>query len=282
MARRPTVSIVGCGRAGGSIALALKRTGYEVAAAWCKTRGGRQRTQRLLNVPVLPSIADVAGSGDVVFVAVPDDAIADVVDEVAAGIRAGKVAVHTSGRVSVDALAPVEKADARAASVHPLQTLPDPTRGADALDGAGVAVTCDPRDRPLLVRLARAWGGRPFTLSDEDKTLYHAAAVFASNYVATSVWSALRLFERLGIPNARQLLAPLTQSAVGNITTMAPEKAMTGPVSRGDTETVLEHIQALAHSDPTGGRITDAYKTLARLTAALARVDLAAFEKVTA
>lgn len=282
MARRPTVAVVGCGRAGGSIAAALKRAGYEVTAAWSKTRGGRQRTQRLLNVPVLPTIADVAASGDVVFVSVPDDAITDVADEVAAGIRAGKVAVHTSGRVTVEALSAVVKADARAASLHPLQTLPDASRGADALEGAGVAITCDPRDRPLLVRLARAWGGRPFTLSDEDKTLYHAAAVFASNFVATSVWSALRIFERLGIPNARQLLAPLTQSAVENITTMPPEKAMTGPVVRGDTETVHEHIQALAHADPTGGRITDSYKALVRLTAALARADLAAFEKVTA
>ncbi len=282
MARRPTVAIVGCGRAGGSIGLALARNGYEITAAWCKTRGGRQRTQRLLEVPVLPGIADVAAAADVIFVTVPDDAIGDVAVEVAAGIRAGKVAVHTSGRASVDALSAVEKADARAASLHPLQTLPDPTHGAEALDGAGVAVTCDPRDRPLLVRLARAWGGRPFNLSDEDKTLYHAAAVFASNYVATSVWSAFRLFERLGIPNARQLLAPLTESAVKNITTMQPERAMTGPVARGDLDTVRAHIQALAHADPTGGRITDSYRSLARLTAALSRADLAEVEKATA
>lgn len=281
MARRPTVSIVGCGRAGGAIGLALTRAGYTISAAWSRTRAGRQRTQRLLDVPVLSGIPEVAAAGDVVFVAVPDDAIGDVADEVAAGIRAGKVAAHTSGRVTIEALVAVEKADARAASLHPLQTLPDAARGSEALDGAGVAVTCDPRDRPLLVRLARAWGGRPFAVSDEDKTLYHAAAVFASNYVATSVWSALRLFERLGIANARQLLGPLTRSSVENITTMPPERAMTGPVVRGDTETVRSHIEALAHADPTGGPITDSYRSLARLTAALARVDLATFEDAT-
>ncbi len=282
MAKRPTVSIVGCGRAGGAIGLALALNGYTITAAWSRTRGGRQRAQRLLGVPVLPNASEVAAAADIVFVAVPDDAIADVGEDLKSGALTGKIVAHTAGGVSIRALAAVESAGARPASVHPLQTLPDAIRGADALDGAAVAVTCDPRDRPVLFRLARAWGGKPFPLADDGKTLYHAAAVFASNYVVTSVWAALRLLERLGIPNARQLLAPLTQSSVHNVTSMPPDRAITGPIVRGDTETVHEHIQALAHSDPTGGRITDAYRSLARLTAALARVDMKAFDKATA
>jgi predicted short-subunit dehydrogenase-like oxidoreductase (DUF2520 family) len=282
VARRPTVSIVGCGRAGGSIGLALSKAGYTVTAAWSRTRAGRQRAQRLLNVPVLPEASEVAAAADVVFVAVPDDAIVDVAAELKSGDLSGRVVVHTSGGVSVDALRAVRDARARYGSMHPLQTLPDATRGADALSGAAVAVTSDPRDRALLFRLARAWGGRPFPLADKDKTLYHAAAVFASNYVVASVWASLRLFERLGIPNARQLLAPLANTSVQNVTSMPPERAITGPVARGDAETVSEHFHALSHADPTGGRITDAYRSLARLTAALARVDLTAFEKATA
>ncbi len=282
MARRPTVSIVGCGRAGGAIGLALSRAGYTVAAAWSRSRAGRQRAQRLLEVPVLAEAADVAAAGDVVFVAVPDDAIAEIAARLKTADLSGRIVVHTSGGVSVGALEAVKESGARIGSMHALQTLPDAVRGADTLQGAAVAVTCDPHDRALLFRLARAWGGRPFPLADKDKTLYHAAAVFASNYVVTSVWSSLRILERLGVPNARQMLAPLTHTSVQNVTSMAPDRAMTGPVVRGDTETVRAHIKALGDADPTGGRITDAYRSLARLTAALARLDLTAFDKATA
>ena len=281
MARRPTVSIVGCGRAGGAIGIALARNGYTITAAWSRSRSGRQRAQRLLGVPVLPDAAEVAAAADIVFVAVPDDAIPDVGAELSSRELTGRIVAHTSGGVSIGALAAVQGVGARPASVHPLQTLPDATRGADALAGAAVAVTCDPRDRAALFRLARAWGGKPFPVPDESKALYHAAAVFASNYVVTSVWAAMRLLERLGIPNARQLLAPLTQTSVHNVTSMPPDRAITGPIVRGDTKTVTDHLQALAHADPTGGRITDAYRSMARLTAALARVDMKAFDKAT-
>jgi predicted short-subunit dehydrogenase-like oxidoreductase (DUF2520 family) len=231
---------------------------------------------------VLAEAAEVAAAGDVVFVTVPDGAITEVAAELASADLSGRVVLHAAGGVSVAALEAVRKTGARYGSMHPLQTLPDAAKGADALDGAAVAVTCDPRDRALLFRLARAWGGRPFPLADKDKTMYHAAAVFASNYLVSSVWASLRLFERLGIPNARQLLAPLAISSVQNVTSMPPERAITGPVVRGDADTVSQHFHALSHADPTGGRITDAYRSLAYLTAALARIDLTAFEKATA
>ncbi|HYZ92171.1 MAG TPA: Rossmann-like and DUF2520 domain-containing protein [Actinomycetota bacterium] len=282
MARRPTVSIVGCGRAGGAIGLALSRAGYPVTAAWSRTRAGRQRAQRLLEVPVFSEAAEVAAAGEVVVVGVPDDAISEVAGAISSADLSGKLVLHTSGGVSVQALAAAKSAGARTGCMHLLQTLPDAVRGAETLQGTAVAVTCDPRDRAALFRLARSWGGRPFPLADKDKTLYHAAAVFASNYVVTSIWSALRILERVGVPNARQMLAPLAQASVQNVTTMPAERAITGPVVRGDTETVKRHIDALGHTDPTGGRMTDAYRSLARLTAALARLDLTAFDKATA
>lgn len=282
MAKRPTIAIVGCGRAGGAIGLALARKGYTIAAAWSKSRAGRQRAQRLLDVPVLPAAADAAAAGNLVFVAVPDDAIEEMSAEIAPGTRSGQIVAHTSGGTSVDALATVRASGARTASVHPLQSFPDAERGAEALEGASVAVTADPRDKAALFRVARAWGGRPFTLADQDKTLYHAAAVFASNAVVTSVWSALRILERIGVQNAPRLIAPLVEAAAANAVEIGPDKAITGPVVRGDAETLKKHVEALSQADPTGGRITDAYRTLARLTAALARADLAAVERATA
>jgi predicted short-subunit dehydrogenase-like oxidoreductase (DUF2520 family) len=119
-------------------------------------------------------------------------------------------------------------------------------------------------------------------LSDADKAVYHAAAVFASNYVVTSVWAAMRLLEQVGVRNARQLLAPLVSSSVENVTSISPARAMTGPVARGDTETIGRHLAALRDADPTDGRIRDAYRSLARLAAALAGADASAIERATA
>ena len=273
MAKRPSVAVVGCGRAGGSIALALDRAGYRIAALWSRSRAGRQRAHRLLDAPVLATPADAAHEADVTFVAVPDDAVAGVAAWVAEGVVPGRRVVHTSGSVSVEALAPAREAGARIGSVHPLQTLPDARRGADALVGAAVAVTCDPSDRRSLHRLVSAWGGRPFPLPDESKTLYHAAAVFASNYVVASLWAAAELLERAGVPNGNALLWPLVRQSVENVAARGAERSITGPVARGDAGVVRRHIDALRANGADTGPILEAYRSLALLTASLAGTD---------
>jgi predicted short-subunit dehydrogenase-like oxidoreductase (DUF2520 family) len=177
--------------------------------------------------------------------------------------------VHTSGGVSIEALAPVRKAGGRIGSVHPLQTLPNAQTGAEALRGAAVAVTCSPENRNVLFRLARAWGGRPFLLPDEAKPVYHAAAVFASNYIVTSVWAAMELMRSVGVRDARPALAPLIESTVRNTIERGPNRAITGPVARGDTQAVRRHVQALREADRSSGHLPEAYRAMARLTAHL-------------
>lgn len=271
-ARRPKVAVVGCGRAGGAIGLALQRAGHDIVATWSHSRTGRRRAQRLLGAPVLEDPADVAATGDLVVLSVPDDAIAGIAQRLAEGVRAGALVVHTSGATSIEALAPVREAGGRIGSLHPLQTLPDPERGAEALRGAGVAVTCAPDEREYLSRLVGAWDGRPFPLSDEAKVLYHAAAVFASNAVVACLWASKELLAEAGVDNAGALLAPLVRSTVENVAARGPEDAITGPVARGDLHAVRRHVAALvrrAEPEPVLG----AYRALAELTAAVAARD---------
>ena len=282
MARRPTVSIVGCGRVGGAIGLALRENGYEIAAVWSNSRAGRQRAHRLLDAPVLEPAA-VADAGELVFLSVSDDAIAPMAKQIVPGIRKGKCVVHTSGGVSVKTLDPVRNAGAHVGSVHPLQTIPDPETGARALNGSAVAVTCEPRDRGSLHAVARAWGGQPFTLADENKSIYHAAAIFASNYVVTTMWAAQELLRSIGVRNPGPLLEPLVRASVDNVFESGPAKSITGPVVRGDTGIVRKHIADLKKADhPTGDRIRSTYRSLARLTAALTGTDPDVIEKATA
>jgi len=204
--------------------------------------------------------------------------IGEVASEIAPTLRKGAFLIHTSGGTSVTSLKDAAKAGARTGSLHPLQTIPDPERGAEALDGSAVAVTCEVRDRPALTRLARAWGGRPFVLADEAKRVYHAAAVFASNYLVSSVWAAIKLFESLGIRNGADLLGPLVRASTENVIALGGAKSITGPVARGDAATVQLHIDALREMDPTDGRIAAAYAAFASMTAALAGVDPETFD----
>lgn len=277
----PTISIVGAGRVGSAIALALTEAGYKVAAAWSRSRGGRQRAHALLGVPVLDP-AEVAAAGQIVFLTVPDDAIAEMAATIAPGVRPKSLVVHTSGGTSIDALQAVRDAGARTGSLHPLQTIPDAKRGAEALNGSAVAVTSPERAQSApLMRIARAWGGKPFFLPDDAKLVYHAAAVFASNYVVSSVWAATTLFETVGVRNARDLLAPLVRASVENVLQRGGARAITGPVIRGDVDAVRRHVHALRDADPTGRAIANGYRHLARMTAALANGDVARIEKAT-
>jgi predicted short-subunit dehydrogenase-like oxidoreductase (DUF2520 family) len=272
VARRPSVAIVGCGRVGGAVGIALARKGYTVSAVWSHSRAGRQRAHRLLDAPVLEP-AEVAAAGNVVFLTVPDDHIASMASQIAPGVRKGSCVVHTSGGVGVEALDPAREAGAHVASIHPLPTIPDAESGADALAGSAAAVTAEAADRPRLMRIVRAWEGKPFLLREDDKAIYHAAAVFASNYLVSSLWAATALFERIGIAHARELLGPLVRASVDNVLEQGPKKAITGPVARGDMEAVARHAKALGEADPTGGRIADAYGALALLTGALTDAD---------
>lgn len=269
MAKKPSVAIIGCGRLGGALGLALQRRGYTIAAASSASAGGTQRAARLLDCKVTNDPAEAAKSAEIVLVAVPDDAIVEVASVLSAVTSPSMIVVHTSGATSVEALASVASTGARTASMHPLQSIADPRRGAEALKGAAVAVTSAPDDRSELYKLAYAWGGRPFPLPDESKTLYHAAAVMASNYVAASIAAALAVLEATGLENTRALLGPLVRTSASNA---VATRAVTGPAVRGDAGTVRAHLEALRDVD-TDPDVIEAYRVLAVLAARIGGGD---------
>lgn len=275
MRKRPSVAIVGSGRAGGSIGLALQRAGYDITAAWSNSREGRQRAARLFDAPVLRDPGDAAAAADLAIVSVPDEAIEDIAVRCSANVRRGQYVVHTSGSRSVHALDPLEKRGARIGCLHPLQTLPDAERGADALDGAAVAVTCGASERAFLRRVASAWGGRPFDLSDDHKPTYHAAAVLASSIIVAVVGASEQLFKTVGLRAPREALAPVATAALANVLDRGPRDALTGPVMRGDLAVLGRHIAALGKI-PGAEPIVDAYRAGTVLVAQLGGADVEA------
>jgi predicted short-subunit dehydrogenase-like oxidoreductase (DUF2520 family) len=188
---------------------------------------------------------------ELVLLCVPDSAIA----EVAASVSRGPWVAHVSGATPLSALAP----HARRFSVHPLQTFTR-ERGAEQLDGAWAAVTAETEAARNAGRwLAETLGLRPFDLADSARTLYHAGAVFASNYVVTLQRAASLLFESAGVPP--EALEPLMRRTIEN------GFELTGPIARGDWDTVAAHRAAIQEHR---AELEHLYETLAGATLALA------------
>jgi predicted short-subunit dehydrogenase-like oxidoreductase (DUF2520 family) len=188
---------------------------------------------------------------ELVLLCVPDAAISDV----AAGIEPGPWVAHLSGATPLAALAP----HTRRFSVHPLQTFTR-ARGPEQLDGAWAAVTAETdAARETGRRLAETLGLRPFDLDDSARTLYHAGAVFASNYLVTLQRAAALLFEAAGAPP--EALEPLMRRTIEN------GFELTGPIARGAWATVEAHRAAIRHDRP---ELDHLYETLAGATLALA------------
>ena len=249
----PAVGIIGPGRAGVGLALALARAGYTV-----RLHGRRKKAvPKPLELTVGP--ADVApppawlSQAGVVILAVRDDAIPPLADALArgGGVRPEHVVLHLSGVQGQEALGPLVPSRAALGSLHPLQTIADPERAPERLKGAWDAVEGMPRAVDAAERLARALGMRPFRLTGKTKAIYHAGAVFASNYFVVVEAVAQRLLRHAGLSEveAWQALRPLVEGTLENLLHEQPKDALTGPVARGDDATIRRHLASLTKDD---------------------------------
>jgi predicted short-subunit dehydrogenase-like oxidoreductase (DUF2520 family) len=202
---------------------------------------------------VAGSNAGGADAVDVVVLAVPDRAIADLARALVPD--PATVVVHLAGSLGLDVLAP----HPRCGALHPLVALADGDRGADALAGAWCAVAGD----AVVGELVAALGGRAFTVADADRATYHAAACVAANHVVATLGQAARLAERAGAPP--EALWALAAGVVADVAALGPAAALTGPVARADWPTVARHLAALPAEE------RDGYLAAARLADRLAR-----------
>lgn len=208
---------------------------------------------------------------DVWMLAVGDDQIVPAGQALAAcQALAGAVVFHCSGARAADALDAAAARGALTASVHPVRSFADPDTVAASFAGTFCGIEGAPQALAVLEPLLAAIGARPVAISSNAKTVYHAASVFASNYLVTVMDAALRAYEAAGVPPAlaRELAAPLATETLANVLRLGPEQALSGPIARGDADTVARQQAALdAWDAPTG----DTYRALATATWALAR-----------
>jgi predicted short-subunit dehydrogenase-like oxidoreductase (DUF2520 family) len=235
-------ALVGPGRAGTAIAAALVARGWDAVAV--AGRDVAAETVRAAARQLGAEARDVGGVGHgaaLVVVATPDAAIAEAASGLAAGLDAHALVVHLSGACTIhelDKLA-VARPDVRVGSLHPLQSLPSGALGASRLPGSWCAVDGDPQ----VERIAVSLGMRPFRVAPARRATYHAAAAVASNHLVALLGQAWRIAADAGIPP--EALLPLVRATVDNVETLGPRAALTGPVARGDVDTVARHLAAL-------------------------------------
>jgi predicted short-subunit dehydrogenase-like oxidoreductase (DUF2520 family) len=263
------VGFVGAGAAGGALARALAAAGVPVVAVTAK---GPERAHALAAaIPAcaaVPTAQDVADRADLVVLAVPDRAIAEVCASVR--WRADAAVVHCSGAHSLDVLEPARAAGALVGGCHPLQTLTGAPEDAARLAGSVFGIEAEEPLRGMLADLVESIGGRPVFLSARDKALYHASAVLISNYTVTLAATAAGLWEAFGVDRRDGLraLLPLLQGTVANLDQHGVPNALTGPIARGDFGTLERHLNALADYRPD---LLPLYRELGRHTVPLAR-----------
>lgn len=267
--RHPRLVIVGAGRVGSTLALAARRAGYPVTAVYNRTPARAQALAQLVGAAACTDLATAIAAGDLVFLAVSDDAIAAVDAAGAAFWRPGMGVVHHSGLHGSGILRHAAAAGALTGTLHPLQTIADPRTAVDLLAGAYFGLSGHPDLLPLLRDFVLALGGQPLIVPDGAKPLYHAAAVFASNYVVACFATAVDLLAGLGIArdDAAHALLPLIRGAVNNLDRRGLPAALTGPIARGDLGTLQVHQQQLAAQRPD---LLGLYRCLGRATVPVA------------
>ncbi len=266
---KPTIAIVGAGRAGAALATALHDAGYRITAVWSRRREGAETLAAAVGASVAASPAEAANAADLTLLTVPDSAIAKVAASLARAHVTSPAVVHCCAAMDREVLAPLRRGGTAVGAMHPLQALTG-AASASLLRGALFAVDTDEQIQDAVTTMVADLGGVTVAVRPEDRAIYHAAASLAGNAPLALLATAADLLTSIGADPAAASrgLAHLLGGAAANAERLADAAAaLTGPVVRDDADTVRRHLDALADADP---QARDLY-----LRMAIATLDLA-------
>jgi len=248
---KQTIGIIGAGMTGTALAVCLWQRGYPVVAVSSRSIESARRLSSLVSgCTVCEGPQQVADLASVVFITTPDDVIPDI----AAGVRwrHGQIAVHCSGVHSIDILEPAAASGAHVCCLHPLQTFAGIEEAINNISGSTFALEGDEVGLAAATEMAQALEGNIILLKAGDKVKYHIAAVTLSNYLVALMKTSADLWQSFGIPQeeAVKALLPLLKGTVRNIERVGIPGCLTGPIARGDVETVRKHVNTLATEQP--------------------------------
>lgn len=250
-----TISIIGAGVVGSAVGHLLRLQGYTIKGVVARSLEKAERSARFIGggEPGTDPVAAARGA-DWVFITTPDRAIKDTCETISAGggFGDGALAIHLSGALSSRVLASAGRRGARVVSLHPMQSLASVEQAVKDLPGSYFSMEGDPEAMADGRAIVEALGGILVVIPSDQKALYHAGAAVASNYLVTVVDFAVKIFESLGLRREEAIKAifPLIRGTVNNIERVGVPDALTGPIARGDVQTVEEHIAVLTKTMP--------------------------------
>lgn len=265
------ISVIGAGRVGAVLAAALRAAGHDIVAAAGESTASRQRIADLLPGVVSAKPTAVARAADLVLLTVPDDMLGNVVTTLvgAGAIGPDHTVVHTSGRHGLAVLEPARRVGARVIAMHPAMTFTGTAVDLPRLTGCVFGVTADDADRAVAEALVADLGGVPMFVPEDKRTLYHAGLAHGANHLVTLVAQAMELLSASGAEDPAATLRPLLRAALDNALD-AGDAALTGPIVRGDVQTVMAHLADIAAHAPSS---LPSYVAMARATADRAVLD---------
>lgn len=265
-----TLNLIGAGRAGKTLARLWHQQGLlQVQAVICRSLPHAVDAVQFIGDGQPGDSLDGLPAADIWLIATPDDRIGDIACQLATGRVAGKAALHLSGSLNSDSLAPLRRHGLALASIHPIRSFADPALACAAFAGTPCGTEGDEAALALLQPLFAGIGARLLPIDASRKTLYHAGSVIACNYLLALVEAGLQCLETAGLGReaARQALQPLLQGTLDNLARLGPQQALTGPIVRGDCGTVAAHLQALQQDRPD---LLPLYRVLGEQTLQLA------------
>ena len=246
--RRPRIAIVGTGKLGSALTLSLRAAGYSISELVSRDRKDSRRRANALARRVgaaATTFQKAALRADLVWFCVPDREIAKAARLLAGKDWKGKTAVHSSGALTATELAGLRARGAHVTSAHPMMTFVEGS--APALKGVGFAIEGDPLAVQMVTRILQRLGAESFPIDRKDKPLYHAWGTFASPLLTALLATTEQVARRVGISRqeAHRRITPILRQTLVNYASFGAPNAFSGPIVRGDSETVKRHLQAL-------------------------------------
>ncbi len=261
------VGVIGAGKVGAVLGAALRAAEHQIVGVHAVSDASLERAEMLLpGVPVL-QIPEILRRAELVILAVPDDALADLVSglAVAGHWQAGQLVLHTAGRFGTEVLAPATAAGAIGLAVHPAMTFTGMSMDLERLADCVFGVSASNMVLPIAQALVVEMGGEPVVIAEEDRVKYHAALSHASNHLVTVAGQSAGILAGIGVEQPGRMLSALMRASLENALASG-EGALTGPVARGDVHTIAAHRAAL--SDPSITQDTrEGYLAMSRATA---------------
>jgi len=273
MKKNCKIAIIGAGVVGTSLGCLLRKSGWQIVGIASRTLKSAQKAKKFIGEgSASTALSKTAHEADVVFITTSDDAIEGTCKKIASegGFKPGTVVFHTCGALSSLILKSAKRKGACTASLHPLQSLANVKEAVKNLQGSYFCIEGEKNALSVARQIIAALNGKEIMIQANKKSLYHAGASVASNFLVATVGFGLALFMAAGIrkEDSLEALMPLIKGTVKNIESLGIPAALTGPISRGDAGVVERHLKAIVRRQK---KLIHLYSELGRYTVKMAR-----------